>query len=410
MPQLSKAGSKVNGFEPVLLSLIVMFSFAIRLYYLLTVKPPELTGDALNYDIMAKQFLDNGFLGYDYYHKKSGEPNALVTPGYPLFLSIIYGIFGYKNHSPLFEVRLIQIILASLTTGLLYLVSKKLFNSVAMAALSAVFYSIYLVAIWVPTLLLTETLYTFLFILYFLVQIYAVESERVSVHMLAGILFALSILVRPAMAPLIVLPYAFCYLETKKVKFLRLFLYNLAGFIAIMSFWWLRNLIVLKKLVLFATQEDPLLRGTYPYYEGVESMPAINQKQEAVRRIIEGFSKQPLLYLKWYTAGKFTYLYLNEVFYYVDSKIKTLRSLIGLHYFYVQLGWIGVILSGIKKEIRLISLYVIMMTIIHLGFVATSRYSYPIMPLLIILCSYLTVKLARRFLGSLSKKETANQY
>ncbi|NLD46191.1 MAG: glycosyltransferase family 39 protein [Clostridiaceae bacterium] len=403
---MSKAGRKVIGFETVLLALIVMFSFVIRLYYLLTVKPPELTGDAYNYDVMVKQFLDNGFLGYDYFHNKSGEPNALITPGYPLFLSSIYIIFGYKSHSPLFEVRLIQIVLASLTSGLLYLVSKKLFKSMAIAALSSVLYSIYLVAIWVPTLLLTETLYTFLFILYFIVQIYAVESESVIINSLAGILFALSVLVRPAMAPLIVLPYLFYYMETKNIKLLKAFIYNVSGFILVMSFWWIRNLIVLKRLVLFATQEDPLLRGTYPYYEGVDNMPVRNQKQVAVKRIIEGFSNQPLLYLKWYTVGKFTYLYLNEVFYYVDSKIKTLRSLIGLHYLYVQLGWIGVILSGIKKEIRLISLYIIMMTVIHLGFVATSRYSYPVMPLLIVLCSYITVKLARRLFRTLLKKET----
>ena len=49
------------------------------------------------------------------------------------------------------------------------------------------------------------------------------------------------------------------------------FLLNLCGFIVIMSPWWIRNFVVLKKVILLSTQEDHLLRGTYLYYVGVEN-------------------------------------------------------------------------------------------------------------------------------------------
>ena len=38
---------------------------------------------------MAKNFLENGFLGYGI-GEIAKEPNAYITPGYPLFLSFIY--------------------------------------------------------------------------------------------------------------------------------------------------------------------------------------------------------------------------------------------------------------------------------------------------------------------------------
>lgn len=44
---------------------------------------------------MARQFLDKGFLGY-----MSSRPNAYITPGYPLFLALIYKLYGYAQGVP----------------------------------------------------------------------------------------------------------------------------------------------------------------------------------------------------------------------------------------------------------------------------------------------------------------------
>jgi hypothetical protein len=260
--------------------------------------------------------------------------------------------------------------------------------------------SIYLVFLWVPTLILTETLYTFLFILYLYLQIRAIKEKSIIRNFVTGLVFAAAVLVRPAIAPLIVLPYIYYYFAEKKDKWLfKGFLANVVGFVILMIPWWIRNIVSLKRFVLFATQEDPLLRGTYPYEVGVESMPLTNQTHEAIKRIIDGFTTQPLLYLKWYTLGKFDYLYF-KIFYYVDDSVGTLRWLLPLHNLYIWFGWVGVALGAVKKEIRLISLYIIFITLISLVFVATSRYAYPVMYLLIFLTAYIFESLFRKQKGT----------
>ena len=368
--------------EYLLLGLILGFSLLLRMYYMLSIAHPPLIYDAHNYDVMTKQLLDNSLLGYD-----STEPNAFTTPGYPLFLAVLYKIFGYSQTSPLMEVRIVQTVLSTINICLLYLLAKQISNK-RVALMSALFLSVYPVAIWVPTTILTETLYTFLFLLYLNVQMIALNRKSLAINFFTGMVLASAVLVRPLIAPLIILPYIYCYMKSKDRFLIKGFLINAAGFVLVMLPWWIRNVIVLHKFVLFATQEDPLLRGTYPYEIGIENMPYSNQKQEAVRRLKEGFTKQPLLYLKWYTIGKFDWLYF-KIYYYVDDKITTLRSLLPLHNFFVWFGWVGVINAAVNKEIRLTALYIIFITLAHQIFVATSRYAYPQMHLLILLTAYL---------------------
>jgi len=355
------------------------------MYYLL--KTPQASGDELiydahNYDVMVKQLLDKKILGY-----ASESPNAFTTPGFPIFLAIIYKIFGYADGSPVMAVRVIQIILGTLTILFLHLLAKHISNW-RVGLITAFFASIYLVAIWVPTTILTETLYTFLFILYLYIQFIAISKKSYVLNFAAGLTLAAAVLVRPLIAPLIVLPYIYYYLINRDKTLLKQFLFNAAGFVLLMMPWWIRNLVVLKKFVLFATQEDPLLRGTYPYGIGEENIPYTNQKQEAIKRIKEGFTNDFWFYLKWYTIGKFDWLYF-KIYYYVDDAVTTLRSLLPLHNFYVWFGWVGVALAAVKKELRLIALYIVLLTGAQLIFVATSRYSYPLMHLLILLSAYI---------------------
>jgi hypothetical protein len=124
-------------------------------------------------------------------------------------------------------------------------------------------------------------------------------------------------------------------------------------------------------------------------------MPTINQTHEAIKRIINGFTTQPLLYLKWYTLGKFDYLYF-KIYYYVDESVGTLRWLLPLHNLFIWFGWVGVALGTIKREIRLIALYIVFITLISLVFVATSRYAYSVMYLLIFLTAYILETLFKR--------------
>ena len=93
---------KIPLWEYAAVILILLFYLSIQLYYAFSIPHPPLVYDAHNYDVMARQFLEKGFLGY-----ASTRPNAFTTPGYPLFLAMLYKIFGYSQGSPLMEVRLL---------------------------------------------------------------------------------------------------------------------------------------------------------------------------------------------------------------------------------------------------------------------------------------------------------------
>jgi len=364
----------------------------LRLYYVFNVNHPPLKNDAYNYDVMVRNFLDNGYLGYtDSYslHRPALVPNATVTPGYPLFLSAVYYFFGYKDGSPLEVVRAVQAIFGALTCLLMYLLGKRIKNR-AVGIVSAIFYAIYPSFVWAPTLILTETLYNFLFLLYLNIQFILLEninSKKIAV--LCGLVFATAVMVRPAALPLIVVPFIYKCITDRKINVLKPLLFISAGMLILMIPWWIRNIISVNKFVLLATQTgNPLIAGTFPYYHNIDlsKYNVDNQLRAGLGYIAEGFRTQPLLYLKWFTIGKFTFLFRSQ-WLYPPLGVSVLSGLELMHGFIVSFGWFGVILSFIKRKYVLISLMTLMLTALQLLFVPEVRYAHSIIPLLIILAA-----------------------
>ncbi|AFK85381.1 MULTISPECIES: ArnT family glycosyltransferase [Thermoanaerobacterium] len=375
----------------VAVSLIAVLAIALYLRFLFVYKviQPPLSGDAKNYDIMVKQFLTKGFLGY-----MSDTPNAYVTPGYPLFLALIYKIFGFSNGSPLQAIRIVQSVLSVLTVLLIFLIGREIKNN-KVGLMAASISAIYPTFVWASTLILTETVYTFVFMVYLYLQIIALKRPKVYINVLTGILFGLAILIRPAAAPLIVIPYILMYIQNRDLNYTaRNFLQVLIGFIVIMMPWWIRNIVTLHKLILFATQTwNPMLGGAFPFFNGIEHVPQnIRSTMDVIKFIIKGFEKSPIYYFKWYTIGKFNIIF-GSMWYDLDPKYQYLRNIYLLHSFVMAIGWLGTFYSLRKREIRFIGIYAILLTLIQLMFIPTNRYAFSIMPLLIILASYVIDKL-----------------
>lgn len=361
-----------------------------RLYYVLTVNHPPLKNDAYNYDVMARNFLDNGYLGYtDSYslHRAALKPNATITPGYPLFLSVVYYICGYKSGSPLDAVRVIQAILGALTCLLMYLLGKRV-KSRAVGIISAILYAVYPSFIWATSLILTETLYNFFFILYLYIQLVLLEninSKKKSI--LCGLIFSAALMVRPAAFPLVVVPFIYKYFIDRKTNVLKPLLFTCAGMLVLMIPWWIRNVINLQKFVFLATQTgNPLIAGTFPYFQNIDlsKYNVDNQLKAGLGYIIEGFKTEPLLYLKWFTIGKFKFIFRSQ-WLYLPEGVSMFNGLKLVHVFIVSFGWFGVLFSFIRRKYMLISIFVIMLTALQLLFVPEARYAHSIMPLLIIL-------------------------
>lgn len=371
--------------EPAILIMLFIMALIFRLIYVFKMEHAPLVTDAYNYDVMTRQFLDKGFLGY-----LSDKPNAIVTPGYPLFLALIYRIFGYSSEiGPIMHVRVVQAILGALSCIIVYFIGKHIKNK-RTGLIAAVLYTIYPTYLWATTLVLTETLFNFFLLLYVYFQLRVFETWKMSDALLCGFTFVLAVMVRPLIFPLLIVPFAYMYIIKKDKKVIEVFKYTAAAVLVVMIPWWLRNIITMKKFILLATQTgNPLIAGTFPYYTDIDlsKYEVENQVKAGLKYIIEGFIKQPVLYLKWYTIGKWKHMFMNIWFYPADE-FTFARSFTFIHFFIVSIGWVGVLFSLIKDKIRIISILIVLLTGLQLLFVPEERYAYPLIALLILVTAY----------------------
>ncbi len=118
--------------------------------------------------------------------------DAFRTPGYPAFVAVIYWIFG--NHP--YAVLFVQIFLNLASVVLMYKIGRELFSEKA-GFIAALLFSLDLHHIIFINYLLTETLYTTVFLagLYYLVR--GFKTNQIRFFILSGGIYGISTLIRP---------------------------------------------------------------------------------------------------------------------------------------------------------------------------------------------------------------------
>lgn len=382
----------------LILALILLTALVLRgLVFLDFKNDMALKYDPRNYWLMSHQLVDDGIYGYWYDNNPfGGEPgvsNARVTPGYPVFLAIVYKIVGDK-YLQITAVRLLQIIIGSMSSLLAFIFIRKIFNKEAVALITAFFVAVYPTYIFSSVQLLTEVLALFTLLLYFCLLAYALDTKSKWLNFLTGSAFALHILVRPALLPLFILPFIFILISNRARKKTsqdgfpvkkpgRLFLLQLAGFVLVMAPWWIRNIITLGSFIITAKASgNPLLGGTYPYFSNYfadvpDEIRGNNDGQQAlaIKRIIEGFKTQPILYLKWFTVGKTKYIFEKPYLYNMVASTQTLHFI--THFFIIISGVLGMIWHAIKSSRAIwFYLYGLAILALQLLFVPDPRFAY----------------------------------
>lgn len=370
--------------EYIVITAVILLALYLRIYAINTVQY-KMEYDALNYHNMANQFLEKGFLGYPLWSLPKDQPNAYVTPGYPLFLSLIYKIVGNGQEIGIMAVKLVQAILSTLSVLIIYLIGKRI-KSPVVGIIAAMLASIYPTFLVVSAYHLTETLYLFVFLLYLYIQIISNQKNSKLLNFITGIIFGAAVLVRPTIFPLFVVVYLFEFLINKNKKALKNMLFFMMGLVLIMLPWWIRNIVTMGEFILLCTQSgNPLLGGAYPPWIEHPTFLLENQTKQAIDAIVNGFRYHTTDYLYWFTWGKLKIIYGTQ---YLIGMI-SLPSLVKYaHFIVLGIGTIGIIVSIFKKEIRLIALYLVMLTGLQLLFIPESRYAFPIIPLFMILAGY----------------------
>jgi len=172
---------------------IILFAFILRITLFVIAQPWTLEveqnrivrSDAIGYNELAKSIIND--FSFEFGRKK----NSFRTPGYPIFLAIIYSIFGVKPYI----VLIFQIIINIFSILILYEIAKKIFSK-KIALISSFLFSIDPHTILYTCELFTETFFTFIILLTFMCFVNAINTKEIKYFILTALFLGFSTLVR----------------------------------------------------------------------------------------------------------------------------------------------------------------------------------------------------------------------
>lgn len=244
---------------PVAVSMIlaaIVYSFAVSLY-----PTPPILRDALGYTMTAQRLVERHVFSYGTQPPTVDAPsNALITPGVVLFLGGVYGVSPDRSADATAtavavqpSVRGVQFLLALVTVGLIAGCAFAL-GGRRVSYVAGVMAALYLPIGWSTTVALSECLAGTLASTQLLLALVLAGGRSRRATLVAGALGVSSAalaLVRPIAVLWIVVPFAF-YAARKTydwVRFARLLVVALVGFVLIMAPWWARNALVLHTFI-----------------------------------------------------------------------------------------------------------------------------------------------------------------
>ncbi len=350
----------------------------------------NILNDAQQYISVAKNFLaGKGII-------LSKETLAKITPVYPLFLAMGYSLFGESY----WTIRLIQIIISSLSCVLVYFLSKEMIDEDT-AKVSMVITAIYPFFIFFAGFILTETLFIFLLLLsiYFFQMSKKIPSMKNMI--ITGILLGISILCRPSL-----IAFVLILLITMTIPSLWLGWKNrfkiigivLAFTILTISPWTIRNFYHFRKFVPLTTitgygfwdGNNPYSSGgPCNYYpEGIKGLSEIESDRYLTNATLKVIKENPLRFLKLIGIKFVRFWNIVPNYEGFSSPLYNWVSLLSYVPLLITAVW-GVFLTRKKwKEFLLFYLLFVSFTFTHMVFVGSIRYRIPIMPFLIIFSAY----------------------
>lgn len=361
-------------------------------------KTYKLVGDQTGYDKTVRQLIEKGIFGYKN-GSYSEQSNAFITPGYPLFLAAVYQTFGYDDEGPFVQIQIIQTGFDLASCFLLWLIARNIIKNNYLPLLAPLLFAVNPSFVMLSSYIFTESIYVFtsLLFVYFLVKYLKNPEKNYIYALLTGVSFGVSILIRPAVVPfLIIIIFSMTGLAFRNRKIFKTLSILILSFGLTMSPWVIRNALTLHAFIPLAEQVgSPLLIGSYPYEANPpidETLSVEEMKQEAISRIQTGFSKQPILYAKWYTIGKITDMIKTPYVGYfsyggmLGFKAGTISKIYQFVIPFALLALLYIMIRNIRKDktIFFISSFGLFSLAIYLPFIGLTRYFVPTIPFCIL--------------------------
>jgi len=234
--------------------------------------------DSTEYDTMAQEFLIHSFWKGNL---------SILPPGYPLFLSLVYKIFGHSY----FYVLLIQNALTLLSLIILFILVKNLFNEL-IAFFTIFLYGFYGVINFYDNKLMDNSLVNFLLILFAYFTISCIILNKSISNLFFGALsLGFASITKPNFLLLAFLFFLFLLYEYKKkaLKYLIIFSF---GIIIILIPIALRNYIISKDFILISPYGglafyDGNRNTAKPYFEGIPFSIEVKSLYKVISKITE---------------------------------------------------------------------------------------------------------------------------
>lgn len=139
--------------------------------------------DEGHYIAMAQRLLTEGY--YSYW---GGAPDAYVSPGYPIFLTLCMAVFG-TDLQGIDAIKFVQALLSAGTVFLTFFLGWRLTKKYSVGILGALLLSVNGIYAFYAKRLLTETFFCFTMMLFFAVFVLTWEKDRWWLYLLSGALF-----------------------------------------------------------------------------------------------------------------------------------------------------------------------------------------------------------------------------
>lgn len=314
------------------LLLIIILALVIRMVFFVSLKPWDnevvkqtvIVGDALEYHPLALSLVSSrSFDGF----------NALRTPGYPVFVALIYSI----SSNSVWLVLLIQIFLSLISVSLVYKIAVSVFNH-QIALISAFLFAIDPTQAYWTIELYTETLFLFLFLLSIYYLCKSIKEYSFLSISLSALFIGLATLVRPIsfLFPFVaVIVILFLYNLKIKMKLVYSLLYCFI-FFATISPWLIHNYTKYREAKLTSISGFNLLLYNAAYTEVYKTGKTI---EEVRKGFIETAIKQGFDTTNKYSF-KSSQIYSNVAKQYIKDNLilYSKRHFMGIINMYAGLG------------------------------------------------------------------------
>ena len=287
---------------------IILFSLVTKLLLFFYLQPWEknivhdkiLVSDAISYNTLAVDFVtkhsfygstDNKAIDSNSISFITHQFDSLLPPGYPLFLSLIYFLFGIKPY----VIILFQILLSILSLIFLYRLTNTVFNEKRIGYIACILFSIEPHQIYYTFNILSDTLYVTLLLFTLLLFFRGIKNNKTSLILLAALFSGILPLIRPiseflpiVFITIILLSRLGPVIRKLKIIFLFVILYALA-----ISPWMMRNKIEYDHFSLNTGGQYTLLMYDAVYTEAAEkSLPdTIVMAEFHKQALLNGYGK-----------------------------------------------------------------------------------------------------------------------